>query len=287
MTARILTCTEKEYFADPCQVPSLSQSIGRLLVRECPAKAWQEHPKLGRPADEPEESTEAKDKGKIIGKLLLGKGADVEVVVANDFRSNAAKAARDMARLNGRVPIIEHKFERMQSAAEILRTKFADRGYVFDGQSEVAFEWLEQGDRGPVLCRGRMDHVKIEHGTIYDLKTTSSANPDTVAQHIYDFGYDIQWAAYCSALRKFRDEPDLFIDYVLLFCELDPPYAITEIDFNKCGEYREIGEQAWARAIGIWERCLAENVWPEYATGRIGVPPRPYVIQREIGSGNW
>lgn len=287
MSARILQCTEAEYFADPCAVPSLSQSIAHTIVSKSPAHAFLEHPRLGKTSIADTDPTAAKDAGKIMHKLLLGKGSDVEVIVADDFKSMAARNARDAARAAGKVPIVEHKFEHLREAAEVLRKKLADRGYPLIGESELAFEWAEEGLNGPVLCRGRMDHVILEQATIYDVKKIESAHPDTCSNHIYEYGYDIQWAAYVSALRKFLGQPDLLVDMIFLFVEIDPPYAITPVNLRECGQYVEIGNMRWQRAVGIWERCLARNDWPEYCDRPVQVEPRPWVINKEIGSGNW
>jgi hypothetical protein len=287
MSARILTCTEAEYFRDPCIVPSLSQSIAHTLVSKSPAHAFLRHPRLGKTSIDDDDPTPAKDAGKTMHKLLLGKGADIEVVVADDYRTKAAQQVRDMARSQGKVPMIEHKFEQLRGAADVLRKKLADRGYAFSGDSEVAFEWEEQGAHGPVLCRGRMDHVILDQATIYDVKKIESAHPDTCAAHIYDYGYDIQWAAYVSALRKFLGQPDLLVDMVFLFVEVDPPYAITPVNLRECGAFTEIGAMRWSRAVGIWERCLARNDWPEYCDRPVQLEPKPWHMQKEIGSGNW
>src|SRR5438132_1009339 len=95
MTARFLDCTQAEYFADPCEQPSLSVSIATELILRSPLHAWQIHPRLGglrRP------TTEAMENGTLIHALLLGKGENrIAVLDVKDFRTNAAKEARDAA----------------------------------------------------------------------------------------------------------------------------------------------------------------------------------------------
>ena len=36
----------EKYHADPCMVPSLSNSVAQILLSESPRKAWFSHPKL-------------------------------------------------------------------------------------------------------------------------------------------------------------------------------------------------------------------------------------------------
>ena len=283
--ARILDCSEADYFSDPCEVPSLSQSIAHTLVAFSPLHAWNEHPKLGKQQEPEDDDSRARVDGKILHRLLLGRGADIVVCQFNDFRSAAARAMRDEAILNGKVPVIEHKYAEAAAAAEILREKLAARGYAFDGQSEVAFEWDEAGEHGPVRCRGRMDHIKIgdTFAQILDPKKIVSADPMTCSKHFYTYGYDIQWAAYTSAMAKYR--PDLGepgVDMVFLFMEFEPPFAITDV--RPSPAFQDIGRQRWERAILLWERCLRTNSWPEYCTSPVDLEPQPWVMNQEIGS---
>lgn len=290
--ARIIECSEAEYHGDPCERPSLNQSIAKRIVRECPLVGWQFHPKLGKTQldqDEADRETKATLAGKVIHKLLLGRGPDIAVLDFGDFRTNRAKDARDEAKAAGQLPVLTTHFSEFELTAGIMRDKLEARGIVFDGRSEVAFEFLEDGERGPVVCRARMDHINLDRPLIIDPKTIRSAHPDACAQQIYDFGYDIQFAAYTNCIAKYLDCDPEDVEYLIPFMEIEPPYLITPIDFRKCPDYREIGRKNWSRAVFEWEQALATNLWAEYvpAGETIGVMPRPYVLQKELGSGNW
>jgi hypothetical protein len=295
--ARIIECSEKEYHADPCAVASLSQSIGHILVSKSPVHAWAAHPKLGKllNGDEDDDGSDEKAKwaktaGTVIHKLLLGKGAAIEVVEAKDWRTNYAKDLRDTAKAAGRIPILTHKYQDLVDATDYIRDVLRAKGFEFDGQSEVAFEWREDGERGPVVCRGRMDHIHLDRPQILDVKKIRSAHPDTISRHIYEYGYDIQDTAYRRALAAYLREhgqavDPIDVDMVFLFMEEKPPYAITPVRLSPA--FLEIGRQRWERAIFAWERCLATNRWPDYADGIVGIEPQPWVLQREIGNGSW
>lgn len=289
--ARILQVSEKQYFDDPCEVPSLSQSIAHKMVALSPLHAWTVHPRLGKMQEDVatvDDDTKAKDDGHIIHKLLLGKGAEIVVCRFNDFRSGKAKDARDEARAAGKIPVIEHRMAEIAAAAEVLKEKLAVRGYVLDGQSEVAFEWDEPGEHGPVRCRARMDHLKIgkDSAQIIDLKKIRSAHPLTIARHVYEYGYDIQREAYTSCVGKYEPLFADRVDFVFLFIEIEPPYAITPVRLPE--SFLEIGRQRWTRGVLLWERCLAKNRWPEYCEEAIHVEPMPWVLTQELGnSSNW
>lgn len=277
--ARILDVSDEEYFADPCAVPSLSQSIANLLVTESPRHAWLRHPRLGGVADE---ATKATTEGTMIHKLLLGQGADIVLIDAEDFRTNAAKNARDDAIAAGKLPVIRKKFEAIEEAATRLRVECARRGFSFTGESEVAVEWSEYGASGPVLCRGRMDHVFLDSGVIYDVKKTRNANPKYLAKHFVELGYDIQAAAYTRAVEALNPALQGRTDFVFLFMELEAPYSVVPARAD--GAMREIGNLRWSRAVHLWERCLSRGIWPSYCDEPITLSPPPWVLTEEIGN---
>lgn len=259
-TARILDVTSEEYFDDPCEVPSLSQSIAHTLITKSPAHAWLRHPKLG---NQPRPPTSATNDGSIIHRLLLGKGTEVCVISGfDDFRKKAAQEARDEAIAKGLIPMLEQRYEGILAAAAQLRRNIASYGIELDGASEVPVEWREPGNIGDVLCRGLLDHLVLERGTIYDVKKIVSADLRTCARHAIEYGYDIQYAAYTSAVEKLRPDLSGRIDYVWLFCEIEPPYAV--VPARPDGALRELGERRWSRAVTLWEDCLARDFWPTY-----------------------
>lgn len=277
LETRFAQFTQDEYFAEPCKEPALSASIAHVLDNESPLHAWSRHPKLGgvsRPA------TKALDNGSLSHALLLGTGKDVEVIDAADYRTNAAKDARDLARKLGKVPVLADDYRDAERKATILRARFIDKGIALDGQSEVTALWPETATTGaPVQCRGMLDHLKLPR--IYDIKSIRSANPETCKRHVADYGYAIQRAAYVSAVEKIR--PDLLgrVDFIFVFYELEPPFAVTPIRMN--GEFRELGARAWRRAIDRWEQCLRTNKWPDYTDANqiLDLAPLPWTLTRD------
>ena len=98
------------YHADPCPEPSLSSSIGKLIVGRSPLHAKCAHPRLN-PDYQPRESGKF-DLGSTVHKLILGKGAEVVAIEADDWRTKAAKEARDTARGDGKTPMLVGQLER-------------------------------------------------------------------------------------------------------------------------------------------------------------------------------
>lgn len=292
-TARILDCTEEEYFADPCEVPSLSQSIAGLMLSRSPLHAWSAHPRLGgAPAEEGEEdddeeddekSTPAMDAGKLIHRLMLGKGADVVIVHFDNFKKKLAREQRDEARAAGKMPVIAAKYDGFVKAAEILRDRCARAGYPLTGESEVAIEWTEPGNDGPVVCRCRMDHVFLSEGRILDIKKIRNAHPRKAARSFIDYGYDIQHAAYRRAVSALHPELRGRVDFTFLYMELEPPFVV--VPARPDGAFREIGENRWLSAVKVWERCLAANHWPSYSDHVVTLEAPSYVVTEHLGNG--
>ena len=278
MSARILDVSEGEYFADPCAVPSLSQSIANVLVNESPRHAWLRHPRLGKC---PEAATRALDDGTILHKLILGAGAAVQVIEAENFRTKAAQELRDAAVAAGQVPVLRARYRELAQGAERLRAQCAAMGFPLTGQSEVAIEWSE-GEDDPVLCRGRLDHVFLDRGIIYDIKKTRSANPNYLRRNFVELGYAGQYAAYTRALAKLTPEFEGRVDFVFLFMEIEPPYSVVPV--RPDGAFKEIGSLRWQRAVDTWRTCLRTNRWPGYCESAITLDAPVWVINQELGN---
>jgi hypothetical protein len=276
-TARFLDVSTAEYHADPCAQPSLSASIARELIHKSPLHAWQVHPKLGNLQ---REETESASDGTLIHALMLGEGMDgIAVLDVKDFRTKAAQEARDAAAAAGKTVVKAADFAAAEIVADELKVRLARKGIKLTGSSEQKVQWTEETEEdGSVLCRGMIDHLvmhftDVTGATIYDLKTIRSAHPKTVQRHILEYGYDIQEAAYRSAVGHIVPEAIGRIDLVFLFCEIEPPYDVYPTRLN--GQWRAHGQNKWERACRTWAQCLKTDTWPGYSSGitEIEMPP--------------
>lgn len=287
MAASILHVTEAAYHADPCVSPSLSQSIAHILVTESPRHAWLAHPKLGGSADRV--SSRVMDEGAILHKLLLGAGAQFEMVVADDWRTKAAKKARDTIVSEGKIAVLAHNFQKLKTAAERIYKNARDQGFPFGlpgSRSELAIEFTDYADPykrdRQILCRCRMDQVRQDH-VIYDVKKVRSANPKDLSKCIVQYGYDIQATAYTRAYEQLIPEALGRSEFVFLFCEIEPPYEVVVARLD--GYHHEIGKRRWEKALFMWDKLLTEGSypWPGYADGAITLIPPQYIINQELG----
>lgn len=275
MTARLLDMSTADYYADKVEdVPTLSYSTAATMITQSPLHAQLEHPRLG---GRPREATPAMATGTIIHALLLEEnpGTVIQPVPFDDFRKKESREARDQILAAGMVPVTVERFSELTIAADTIRSRLADLGVKLNGKREVSVAWTE----GKVKCRGRLDHLVLEKGQIDELKTTSSAHPDAITRRITERGYDVQHAAYTSAVEKLLPAMQGRVRFRFLFCETEPPYAVTPVEFS--GVFREYGERRWMRAVRTWETCLREGRWPGY--GNQVLEPIPWVFEREMG----
>lgn len=262
--AILLEMPAAKYHADPCGKPSLSASTARRLIGESPYHAWLHHPRLGGVK---EEASATMDRGSMIHSLVFGTDPGVDVIEHDDYRTARAKAAKQNAIDSGRIPVKAREWDTIQADADAIKAELAERGIFLAGLSEITCVWNEGIDDRSVLCRGMLDHLILSHGEVYDLKTCASASPRACEKSIFDRGYDIQAAAYCSAVRKLRPELAGRESFTWLFVESLPegsPKRVLLTVAKPSGELREFGERRWRRACETWIQCHDSGKWPSY-----------------------
>jgi hypothetical protein len=241
------------------EVPRLSPSCAKVLLAKSPLHAWTQH-RLG--GDEKSEESDEKDQGTILDRLLLGVGPDLVIVDAPDWRTNAAKEARDAAKLAGKIPILKEKVKFQQAIVDAWKAQYVAHDIEFTGKSQVKLDWESDG----VPCRGKLDHLIIgpDYALIYDIKSTSDASQAAMTRSIVSFGYDIQHAAYIEGVEA--NYPHLAGRVTMkLVCgekEKRDAYAVNVLTFG--GTMRELGERKWRRAKRIWGECLKTGEFPGY-----------------------
>jgi len=266
MTARILNVSPDEYHA----LPGFSSTVAKELIARSPlhAKAM-----VGK------KPTKAMDRGSIIHRLVLGKGADYEVLEFKDYKTKAAQEARDSARARGFVPVLTEDHDEYVLTSIAIRYQLREHGIELNGCSELAIEWTEETEHGSVTCKGMLDHCWLETGIILDLKITENAAPSAVERTSENLGYAIQCAAYSRALAALVPDLTGRVGFGFAFCEPDPPYAINLSEPD--GIFQEIGQQRWLRAVRTWAECKRFDRWPAYGTGVNPITAPAWALARE------
>ena len=279
----IYTVSHADYHADCCPTPSLSSSVAKVLLRQSPAHAAMQHPKLNNNYVNAESSRF--DLGTIAHALLLEDDSSRLITIeADDWRTKAAKEARDAARAEGKIPILvkqaAHLLKMVGTARDFLRSsEVGDMTF----KPEQTLAWQE----GTTWCRARPDWLSTDRTLILDYKTTDDANPEAFIRQIGRMSYDLQSAFYLRGLEAVTGKRPLF---VFLAQEIEPPYACSLIALSNA--YLEIAHAKVERAIRTWGYCLKTGDWHSY-TNRIlyAEPPSWAMAEHErteaFEQGEW
>lgn len=255
---------EDVYRADPCERPSLTQSLANVLLSRSPWHAWRER-------STPSESTEAQNEGTIVHALVFGGDDRIVVLDVADYRTKAAREHRDSAIQEGRIPVKKSAWDELKAQADTIRAALHSMDPGFELRKAKAGRvaiWEQDG----VLCRGRVDCMV--GSSIYELKTIERATDDSIERAIRDHGYHVQRAAYVSAAETIDPTMAGRIDYVLVFAEKETGQVVP---VEMSGDLAELGFRRWRRAVDAWGRCLRAGRWPGYANGE----------PRRIGCNEW
>jgi hypothetical protein len=281
-----------EYHRDPCELPSLSSSIAKLLVDRSPWHAMWNHPRLN-PAYQAKEK-EIFDIGSAFHTLFLGTGSDIAVIDASDWRTKDAKDQRDLARAEGKTPLLRAQFDRAERMVETVRKQVEKHEEARDafkgGIPERTLIWREEVEVGSkdgykkfanVWCRARLDWMP-HFGIAYpDLKTTAAAaSPDQWGRKImFDTGCDIQDAFYRRGLKKL-ELGDEHVHLLFVVCEVDEPHAMATHRLTPAAA--AMADRKVEHAIKLFGLCQERNWWPGYRQETAWHDPPPWHEQRWI-----
>lgn len=247
---------EDVYFSHP----ALSSSNAKSILTDTPRRfRWnQQHPV----------HKAAYDLGHYVHGELLGSGAEVVIVEADDWRTKAAREARDAAHAAGKVPMLAKDADVGDLMVASVREYLGDAGMptVFArgyGQPEASLLW-DDTTHG-IQRRARLDwlHNPIpgQPRMVVDLKTAATANPADAGRVAHNFGYHQQAAWYLDALTATTGETDVAFIHVMV--EKEAPYltSATQLDAEALARGRVLND----RAIRLYKQCLTTDTWPGYA----------------------
>jgi hypothetical protein len=253
------------YFADPCDEPSLSQSIAKVLVASSPWHAATEHPRLPPHALD-QDDREKYDKAKAIGNaahaIMIGRGKTLEIVEANDFKGGKAKKIRDAAYAAGRTPVLEKHFE---IATDIASSGMLQlRSHAFsdafqNGSGEVALIWQDDG----IWCRALVDWLHADLRKVDDYKTSGmSMAPHVIGLRAEAAGWHVQAAFIERGLDILDAGGAGRREFRFIAQEQFRPYALNAMPIEE--HWLTMGRKKVQAAMTLWRGCLKANRWPGY-----------------------
>ncbi len=258
-----LDIASADYFADPCESPSLTQSIASVLLDRSPRHAALRHPRLN-PAWEPYEDTKF-NIGNAAHKLLIGRGKELVIVEADDWRTKDAKAARDEAHEAGKVAILAHQHDTAEDMALAFKEQIAaipDCAGAFDAASGGSGETVIVAEYEGVILRSMVDWMR-DPCHLDDLKTTGkSASPDNVPYVMADGEWALQAAIQERILDVIDPSGQGRRHHFFYLQENEDPYEVTVSELPEATLTK--GRLMLDKAIAVWRDCMANNRWPGY-----------------------
>lgn len=261
-----------EVYRDALTVkPALNSGTVHRIVTQSPLHAWTNHPQLN-PDYLPDEDSRM-DLGSAAHAIVLeGKLDRIEVIDAKDWRTTAAKEARDKARTAGKIPVLAHKARQIASMADAA-VAYLERSEIGPSvptfQPEVTLIWEENG----VLCKGRPDWLGKDHLWLVDFKTCEVAAPATIIRIATNMGYFTQVAFYrrgVMALTGIEPRCAIFAQ------EIDPPYACSLVGLPPALLAHENAKIVYA--FRLWADCLSSGKWPAYSDRIAWADPLPWAV---------
>ena len=198
------------------------------------------------------------DFGSAAHALVLGVGAELDVIEADSWRTKDAKAAQAAAREAGKTPILAGDYQRVQDMADALSSHTLAMRLLSEGQPEVSAYALDE-ETG-VMRRGRFDW--LGPAVVTDYKTAASVEPREIAGRygaVKKWGYDLQ-AAWYTDLARDLGHPALAFSFI--FQMKEPPYLVTVATLRD--DDLDDARQRNRHALEIFRDCRESGRWPGY-----------------------
>ena len=263
----------REYLADPCPEPSFDSGTARHLITRSPLHAWYQHPRLNPvPADE--EHGAALDVGGACHAMLLEDDESrFAIVEADDWRTKAAREARDQAHADGRIPLLARQMDPIRAIvgqSRLAINRCDELKDVFhDAIREQVCLWQDDG----AWCRARPDCVSADGDIVLNYKTTAaSAEPDGFGSGMLIRElYHLQAYHHARGLWREAGSSGNLPKCLWLIQEVEPPYAASILGASPA--LTALAEAQWEHALALWRQCLAEARWPAYPSRVCWIEP--------------
>jgi PDDEXK-like domain of unknown function (DUF3799) len=259
------------YIADCAPEPSLTKGVIETILTRTPAHARLEHPRLNPALVD--DSTARADIGSAVHAKCLG-GKEIRIIEAEDWRTKAAKEARDEVRATGGIALLRKDAANLDPIADAVFEKCYRAGMPMEkAVHEQTAIWKD----GEVWCRARPDSLWLEDKICGDIKTTKNADPhDWIKSTLFGSANYIQPSHYLRGIQKIRAEEGWRFRFIVP--EIEPPFQVSIIGVDPA--VLDLGDQICAKARSLWAQCLRDSKWPGYSD-EIAVAELPTYIEFE------
>jgi hypothetical protein len=251
------------YFADPVMGGSLSSTGARkLLAPSCPA-IFNHERQHGQP-----HRTEF-DIGHAAHALVLGVGADLEVIDAADWTTKAARKQRDAAYAAGKTPVLPDQHRQVVAMANAVLEHPVAGPLLEPGAGHSEQVLVSRDEDTGVWCRAMLDRHDDLPGigpVIVDLKTCACAEPGAISGSVAKYGYYQQDPFYSDIYQALFGAEPVFL---FVFVEKTPPHLVTVCQLDP--DARDWGRVRNRKARDVYRQCMEVGRWPGYTDDVISV----------------
>lgn len=276
------------------KLQALSSGIINILLQQSPRHAWFDSPLN---PDRPESESGVADIGTLAHACLLEGGTSrLACIDPEDYPSktggvpkgwtnNAIREARDIARAEGKIPVLLEDVEAVTQMVMAAREFIASseiKGIFESGKAEQTIIWSEgMGEPNTTfLCKARPDWLSDK--ILLHFKTTqASVSPNAFSRLAVNSGYDIAMAFYIRGLDTVL--PDNEVSHYILAQEQTAPYACKLFDMTP--QKADVVRRKVGRAINIWATCLKSGKWPAYDGHVHSIDLMPWEMERALEDG--
>ena len=272
--------------ADYLRLPAWSQGAVAKMLTDCPRAAWWDS--YLNP-HRPDETSDAADAGSIAHSIVLEGSTRLCKVfnpaefpnmkgggVATGWTNKAIQDARDQARADGLIPVLQEDFGKIEfmagSTRDFIKSLRDTEPAVFEafddgfqgapprapgGFSEQVYQWDDDG----VPCKIRTDRISVDRRIIVDLKFSAlSVEPARWARStLLNMGYLFASAFYRRGIRRlFSTTPT----YLWLNTSTEQPHLSSLCGLDEAGI--ALGDAQVELALKRVRKCLQAGRWPDY-----------------------
>jgi PDDEXK-like uncharacterized protein DUF3799 len=257
-TPGVYDIPEDLYHLDPVPGWSLSNSGAKLLLPpSCPAKFYHER-------FHPTPPTRPMITGTAAHKVILGAGAPIHVVNADNFKKKAQQDERDEHEALGETVILRDQWAAVNEMAAQVRAHPLASVLLGEraGHAEQSIFWIDAAFG--IWRRSRLDFLPEPTAAgrvlIADYKSCADASDTAIAKAVANFGYYRQDPWYRDAVAAIW--PDADVQFSFVFQETCPPYLVRVVELHP--DAVRAGRERNEQACEVFRDCLASGVWLGY-----------------------
>lgn len=242
--------TEDEYEA----MPGLRISSVKAVLRNAAQYKYD--------TDNPPEKDTFRN-GSAIHDLALTEGTSTIQIDAPDWKTKAAREAKEAATAEGKYPLNRKEYAEAQAMADALRHNEHLAQGLITGRTEVAITGTDAVTFATM--KSRLDVLDIPARRIYEVKSVSGdVEPDTFGSHVHRYGYHIQAAQYIDiTASETGTDPDEW-ELVFVIVKKKAPFLTFAVTLDAAALAR--GRAQRTRGIAKLRECERTGNWPGYDT---------------------